>query len=604
MSRPYTGKQSTGIRKVKRPNGDIYVYERIIEYDQKIKKTKTVGNKLIGKIRAGESEISPTRPRINEKIEQVTHVTAERKSIGATDILSWVGKVSGIDDDLEHSFVDGGDAHKIESIARYWVATGGQSLPRMESWQVMHELPYEEGISEDVYGRLFEEVGVNETGVQQYFASRAARLDGKDTIAFDSTTVSTYSGNQREARYGFNKDKDGLPTIKLLTLYSVNNHEPIAFCKQPGNLADVVCIENSIKQIQCLSLSKPLVVTDNGYFSWNNITHFARKNMKFLTRIDTSPDWVREIIKESKDEFETLCAQCPFDMSVHGIRRTITKELTWHRKRFSVQGEKGDVVKMSKRLYLYVFHNRDQVLRDQIALEKEINTLKSLLESGEREFTDAAQKMISKYLVVNHRGRGAKLHVGYNEQAYKEARQNFGYFALLSNEPLDLFDCLKKYRLREKIEEMFCDYKNNVDGEKPRVWYPDSLRGRQFVQFVALGYRCFLEKKIAEVKAGLEADIQKCNLAETAYKKEHETVDKRSAEWKQFAENNGIQDLDLILMKKLNNWLRNRSLNQVLDWYECTERTTVSTPVARKRWTTEFIAQDRLFLQRLGVASE
>ncbi|MDD3153498.1 MAG: hypothetical protein PHS41_01415 [Victivallaceae bacterium] len=78
-------------------------------------------------------------------------------------------------------------------------------------------------------------------------------------IALDSTTVSTYSENQREARQGFNKDRDGLPAIKLLTLYSVKDREPIAFAKQPGNIPDVISVKNAIAQMKCLGIDNPLI---------------------------------------------------------------------------------------------------------------------------------------------------------------------------------------------------------------------------------------------------------------------------------------------------------------------------------------------------------
>jgi len=75
--------------------------------------------------------------------------------------------------------------------------------------------------TEDVYGKLFKDVGRNEGDVQRYFSARAERLGKSPALAFYSTTVSTYSENQSEARRGFNKDSNGLNTIKLLTLYSV-----------------------------------------------------------------------------------------------------------------------------------------------------------------------------------------------------------------------------------------------------------------------------------------------------------------------------------------------------------------------------------------------
>ena len=94
-------------------------------------------------------------------------------------------------------------------------------------------------------------------------------------LAFDSTTISTYSENQSEARQGFNKDGDRLNTIKLLTLYSVKAGEPIAFSKQPGNIPDVISIENTLTQLKCLNLEKPLIVTDHGYYSQKNMMEFA-----------------------------------------------------------------------------------------------------------------------------------------------------------------------------------------------------------------------------------------------------------------------------------------------------------------------------------------
>jgi len=112
----------------------------------------------------------------------------------------------------------------------------------------MHPLSYREAITEDVYGKLFKDVGRTEEGAQRYFSARAAHLGKSPVLAFDSTTISTYSENQSEARQGFNKDGDGLNTIKLLTLYSVKAGEPIAFSKQPGNIPDVISIENTLTQ--------------------------------------------------------------------------------------------------------------------------------------------------------------------------------------------------------------------------------------------------------------------------------------------------------------------------------------------------------------------
>ena len=205
MSKPVTGKTHVGERREKRPNGDIYLYERVTGYNEQTRMTYTVSQKLQGKIKSGTQEIIPTRPK-KRKGEEIV-VGAVRRHSGLTDILEWVGKTSGIDDDVRSSFSEG-DAAKILSIARYWIGSGGNTLPRLEGWQVMHSLPYSEAITEDVYGDLFKSVGCDEGGVQRYFSFRADRLGKAPVLAFDSTTISTYSENQSEARRGFNKDGD------------------------------------------------------------------------------------------------------------------------------------------------------------------------------------------------------------------------------------------------------------------------------------------------------------------------------------------------------------------------------------------------------------
>ena len=116
--------------------------------------------------------------------------------------------------------------------------------------------------------------------------------------------------------------------------------------------------------------------------------------------------------------------------------------------------------------------------------------------------------------------------------------------------------------------------KGGLDGARPRTWYPDNLRGRQFVQFISLGYHCFLMKKIKEVRAGLGK------------------------------EEVGKPGVIVKLERKLDKWLEQRSLAQILDWFDCIETTTVQTVMSDYRWSTESVARDRLFLERLGLPGQ
>ena len=568
MAKPITGKTHVGERREKRSNGDIYIYERITAYNEKTRKTYTVSQKLKGKIKAGTQEIVPTRPKKSRGEERVANAT--RRHTGLTDILEWVGKSSGIDDDVRASFGEG-DSEKMLSIARYWIGSGGNTLPRLESWQVMHPLPYQEAITEDVYGKLFKDVGRNEDGVQSYFSARATRLGESPVLAFDSTTISTYSENQSEARRGFNKDGDGLNTIKLLTLYSVKAREPIAFSKQPGNIPDVISIENTLTQLKCLDLEKPLIVTDNGYYSQQNMMEFALRNVKFLTLADPNIVWVRETVDELRETIAGMSSTCPFDPTICGATSRRMHQFSRVRRRSRNGKAAGEKETLSRRLYVHVYYSPDNEAKKELAFRKDLFELKAQVEGGQAEFTESAQKKIDKYLTCSRKGRGGQLKVGFNDEAIIAAKKYFGYFALVSNQVMDTFTALENYRLREKIEELFAVQKGRLGGARPRTWYPDNLRGRQFTQFISLGYHCFLTKKIKDVQARL-------------------------------GKNEPGRSKSLIkLEKKLKNWLEQRSLAQILDWFDCIETTKVQTAMADYRWSTESVARDKLFLEYMGM---
>ena len=57
----------------------------------------------------------------------------------------------------------------------------------------------------------------------------------------------------------------------------------------------------------------------------------------------------------------------------------------------------------------------------------------------------------------------------------------------------------------------------------------------------------------------------------------------------------------LDLEKKLKYWLEESSINTVLQWFDTVESVSVSSKLAKKRWTTEITQRDKLFLEKLGI---
>lgn len=564
--------------RVTQKNGDIYIIERQTIYDPEKKRNKILSSKLISKIPKGSDTPVKTRPKrkSGEKNAALTeNLDASRKRIGMMGILEHIGDVSGIDAAL-YLATDIGTAEKIISIARYLVATNGQSLPGIYTWQFRHPIPYEEGITEDIYHDLFRNVGLDESMQQSFFAHRCEGLQDKPVLAYDSTTVSTYSENQIDARYGYNKAGDGLKTIKFLTLYSMETGQPVAFAKQPGNIPDVITIQNALKELSALGLGNAEIVTDNGYYSEDNIAKLLDAHFGFVTLVQPTIKWVREEIDAHKEEFSRVSNTCPFDTSTKGITVTLTKEFTRIRKKASRKNglQKGDREKFQRRIYLHIYFNPGKRAEDDEAFNARILELKKRVEDsgGTEELPEREKKQAEKYLVIQKRGKSMKVEI--NEEACAKAQEYHGYFSVVSNVEKDRFKCLKVYRKREKIEECFSDLKEHMDSRKIRVWDTDTLRGRMFVQFVALCYYEYLSEALRRMKENLHAKI---------------------------ADKSFANQEELKTARKLESWLKNTPLYLVLQWFDTVEKVEVSSKLKSQKMTSEITERDRMFLKLLGI---
>ncbi len=577
-----SGEEKTRIIHQRQKNGDTYVIERRTIYDPVRKFNRVLSSRIVSKIPKGQDTPVPTRAkrRKGEKVsfsETASPVQkAVRNKVGMMDIIEHIGAESGIDEAI-YGNTDLGTAQKIISLARYLLASNGQSFPGITTWQYTHPLPYEDGISEDVYHDLIEKVGLDEQLQQNFFASRVAGIEGQPVLAYDSTTISTYSAGLPEARYGFNKAHDGLDTVKLLTLYSVETRQPVAFTKAPGNLPDVVTIENALKQLSVLGIGDAEIVTDNGFYSEKNLADMLHAHYDFITLIKCSIKWVKAELKAHAGEFRTTSSACPFDTNTHGITVTLMHEFARNRLYASRKKELpvGSEEKFSRRIYLHLYYNPIKRVEEDAALDNKLLEIRALLESGKQieELSEDAQAKVKRFITIKR--YGSKVTVGFNEKEIEAQKEFHGYFALVSNKEKNAFDCLRKYRRRETIESFFESGKQRTDGYRTRVWNTDRLRGRMFIQFVALCYYEFYSEQLRKIK---------------------EKLGKPNGE--------PAHDLkeSLALEDKLKTWLNNTPIYLTLQWFDTVEEVKVSTKLLSKRWTTTITKRDRLFLDKLGIS--
>ncbi len=558
----------------KRANGDVYVYQKQTRYDPQKQWNVTIKTRLIGKIPQGEEKMVKTRPKRKahsdgQNQSRAVHEQASGRRVGMTDLIEYVGSRFRIAEDVIAAYGEA-DGSKLLSIAWYLLASDGGALPKIETWCINHPTPYRDGITADIYCRLFHDIGTDEDALQRLFMARASLIDTGGTIAFDSSTCSYCGKDIIDARCGYNRHGDGLPAGKLLVLYSVNGRQPVAFAEQPGNIPDVMSLSNALSQFKALNLSRCTICMDEGFYSHQNIAQLFEQHVRFLVRANINSAMIKDILNQHQEQLHRAENVCRSDADIMccKVKSTFEYETVLRRSDKRTGANKGDVRKHERTVWLGIFRSKLRAANRDAMLHANLEDLRCRIERKE-QLSPQGEQDRDRFLIVT-KGHGS-VKTRINSQAFEESVNRAGVFAVMSNTDGDPEDWLSICRLRENIEDVFSDLRSPVSLTSPEQWTPESFKGRIIAAFITLCYRLGFLAILKEARDKLTRDIDELALKKQSCKNE----------------------------TALRSWITNQSLSQILMWFDC-EETAVKTPAGIRRWETEKTKRDQLFLDYTG----
>jgi transposase len=465
--------------------GVVYAYESVAYWDKE-KQQSRAKRKCIGRVDSATQGIIPTRsrkmPTPGEKPRRgpVPTTWTSRSFYGATYLFDRIGEDIGVTEDLKTCFPE--SYRQILSIAYYLILEDRNPLSRFPRWAAIHHHPHGGVISSQRSSELF--ASITEEALQRFFRLQGKRRVEKEYLAYDSTSVSSYSKCLKQIRYGKNKDHEHLAQINLSLLFGQQSRLPFYYRKLAGKIPDVKTLRKLLADMNTLGYEKIKVVLDRGFFSAANINDMYRHHMKFLIAAKQSLKLVQTNLDSVRDRMRSWNHYHPS----HQLY-TYSLPVSWD----YVQNRpyKGDALQEERWMYLHLYYSPERALEDEKSFNNRMVAWQEELESGQRH--PDHEKYYAKYFEVKSTPvRGTKITA--KEDAIAEAKRNYGYFALLSNEIKDAVEALEIYRNKDLVEKAFDNLKERLNMRRLVVSSEQSLDGKLFVQFIALIFLSYITK--------------------------------------------------------------------------------------------------------------
>jgi transposase len=452
-------------------NGVTYVYENISTWNKQ-KQRSDCKRKCIGKINPVTNEIVPTGKRALGKGEQPA--PARASVIGDCLLFEKISADIGITKTLQQCFPS--FWAQILTCA-FYLLSEGKPLCHCRSWSALHDSPNGAPLESQRISELL--VELTQDSQMAFFKEWVRRRSEVEYFALDITSVSSYSELNEYVRDGYNRDGEKLPQVNLCLLLGEKSGIPVYFEVLPGSVRDVSALKNVQALMGWTGVKRLHFVMDRGFYSEANVDGMYDAHVRFTIGVPFTTNWAKFLVAKVRDSIET------FD-NFHSVgEREIfaicdTEEWKGHR------------------CYRHVFYDSKKAAEDYVSFLSEIAKLKGELEEG-RKVKEHQDKYDRYFIVKETPKRGRKVTV--RDEGLSEYKKRVaGYFVLLSNDLKVPEQALKVYREKDAVEKGFDDMKNALDAKRLRIHNPQSMRGRTFIQFVALAISSGMRQAIESSK--------------------------------------------------------------------------------------------------------
>lgn len=362
--------------------------------------------------------------------------------------------------------------NEILTVAMYMV-TDGNIISGITDWCEESKISLIEKLTDQMCSCLFTYLDFNQR--MNFFNMWIKHITESDYIVYDVTSISTYSENNPDAEFGYNRDGEKLPQINFGMFYAKTSGLPVFYNEYLGNINDVSDLQYMLENTTHLGIKKVDFVLDKGFASDDNLKYMWENKFNFIIPLPSNWKDITHILENNIND-------------VH-------KYSNWIHK-YEIYGIKINYKLGKIPLYAHIFFDTEKYNIAKKAFNEKVLFLEKKLKNF--QLNKKIPKHFFDYFDIevksptNHQFKYA-----INNEKLSQRSKYAGYFIYLTTNPLySPEELIKTYKTRDFIEKCFMNFKDDIYFKRIRTHNKRTTAGKLFVGFISLILRTELLHRI------------------------------------------------------------------------------------------------------------
>jgi transposase len=309
-----------------------------------------------------------------------------------------------------------------------------------------------------------------------------------DTVCYDVTSISSYSGNMISVERGYNRDGDDLAQYNLGMFCDEESRMPLYFNRYNGSLTDKTNLSSVLANAKEVGIHRVKMILDGGFWMEDCLRNLARECAAFTVGLPTSQDISKEMITAQGGGIASYANQL-------GSQRIFCVES--ERALYGIQG---------KMLLYYDEWNHVSLCQE---LSEKIDRLTAELRALKRYPKSKLGRFKNYFTITKHDADSGFDFSAKTTEIDDESRKK-GFFLLFSSDmdatPSDL---LYYYRAKDADEKIFSQIKVDMAGARIRSHNECTAEGKTFVTFIACIIRSYMLIRLRQYLADNSVSFKK-----------------------------------------------------------------------------------------------